>query len=154
MRVIRPNLRSLYAGSNTQSSVRLTILIRFSGVTPLLYPTGQVLATKTASRPRPHSVSSATEEENAPTLFVESDGAKPDAEVDDLAAARAQLKARAGGKGKRSSRPGRGTRGHGQVRAGRAVLQQRYHSLRFGGCWGTHVRVWEWGWICFPSVRE
>lgn len=91
--------------------------IFFYGVTPLIHPTGQVSATMTASRPSSGSyvMSSTTEKYGISTSLDESDDTKPDA--DDLAAARAQLKARAGAKGRRNSRPGRG--GHGLVRADR-----------------------------------
>lgn len=78
------------------------------------------MVSKTASKPSTgqSNSSSAAENGNTSTPLNQLDGTvAEDPEVDDLAAARAQLKARAGAKGRRSSRSGRGAGGHGQVRA-------------------------------------
>ncbi|CAN0456090.1 unnamed protein product, partial [Ectocarpus sp. 8 AP-2014] len=75
------------------------------------------LTIKTTSKPRaPSSIlSSAVDDGTTSTSLNQSDDTVPGRlEADDLAAARAQLKARAGAKGRRGSKPGRGAGGHGQ----------------------------------------
>eukprot|EP00752_Nemacystus_decipiens_P002225 g2111.t2 len=59
--------------------------------------------------------SSAAENDDVATSRDQPDDTAADPEKDDLAAARAQLRARAGARGRRSSRPGRGVGGQGQV---------------------------------------
>lgn len=86
-------------------------------LTFLLYR--QPLVTKTASTLSAgrNDVSSAAGHDAAAASLDQSDDTAADPEVDDLAAARAQLRARAGARGRRSNRPGRGAGGHGQVKA-------------------------------------
>ncbi|CAN0221316.1 unnamed protein product [Pylaiella littoralis] len=72
---------------------------------------------KTASEPstgQPFSASAAENGDTSTSLNQSEGKVKEDPEVDDLAAARAQLKARAAAKGRRSSRSGRVAGGHGQ----------------------------------------
>lgn len=61
--------------------------------------------------------SSAAEADTATTSLDQPGDTAAEQEDDDLAAARAQLRARAGARGRRSSRPGRGAGGQGQVKA-------------------------------------
>lgn len=78
------------------------------------------MLSKTASEPstgQPFSASAAENGDTSTSLNQSEGKVKEDPEVDDLAAARAQLKARAAAKGRRSSRSGRAAGGHGQVRA-------------------------------------
>lgn len=91
-------------------NVEIAALVCCSTIQPIL--------PKTASKPSEgHSYSSsATENGNTSTPLNQLEGTvKENPEVNDMAAARAQLKARTGAKGRRSSRSGRGAGGHGQV---------------------------------------
>lgn len=96
-------------------------LVAFScvggGVNPLLYR--QPLATKTASKLSAgrNDVSGTSESDTAAASLGQSDNLASAPDVDDLASARAQLRARAGARGRRSSRPSRVAGGHGQVNA-------------------------------------
>ena len=87
----------------------------------------QPLVTSTTSRlgARQNDGSSATENDTAAILRGQSDDTAADPKEDDLAVARAQLRARAGARGRRCSRPGRGAGGQGQVKAG-CLRQEAY----------------------------
>lgn len=74
--------------------------------------------------------SSVAENDAAATSLDQPDDTAADPEEDDLVAARAQLRARAGAKGRRSSRPGRGVGGQGQVKAVVCVSREGCASLR------------------------
>lgn len=77
-----------------------------------------------------NDVSSAAEIHTAAASTDHSDDTAADLEVNDLAAARAQLRARVGARGRRSSRPGRGAGGQGQVKL---VRVSRKYVRRFDG---------------------
>lgn len=90
-------------------------------------------------------MSSSAEHDTAGTAVDHSDDIAVGPEVDDLSAARAQLRARAGARGRRSSRPGRGAGGQGQVKAGSCFRDKSLRRLDFiaVGPWsigGANVR--------------
>lgn len=116
-------------------------------VDTLLYR--QPLETKTASKldAGQNEVLGATENDTAAASPDQSDDTVVDPEVDNLAAARAQLRARAGARGKRSNRPGRGAGGQKQVnsdlflKGSVCVASTGYYHSRRAKKWGKLAYV-------------